>query len=386
MNQIDILSPPSDIDGLRLALGSPNLSVTTRANWLCELARLLARVGLTEESLKHAKEAIELAETHALPSQKANGLDAASVCHYYRGDHLMAIACGIDAYQGFAEQNEYAKMGHVLTSVAASFAKVEAIDLAEETLRSCLNIAVRLGDDFLLARTQNTLGITLGDSGRFDEAEPFLNAAIVNYQRLGKSENIPEIMGAHGNLLKQHAKHLTAEKDIEGAKQFLRRGIVMVRQGLDDAIACDHQYQIATQAGALGEYYFLLGEFALAETHFDVALARGRVLNHASLMAETMLYLGRIAQENGNYADAIQWLRKGLTLTKERELKALRPALHEAISSVLKKMGETADADAHADIARELRRNLSASHREIAREARAMWLSHFSRHPMITSS
>jgi len=383
MNIIASPAPPSDIGALKAALAEGQLGVESRILWLCELARQSARTGLAEEGLKHVKEAIELAEAHLNPEEKANGLDAAALCHYYRGDHLMAIACGIDAYQGYAAFQRYDKMGHVLTSVAASFAEVNAMDLAEAALRGCLNIAMRLNDDFLLARTQNTLGITLGDLHRFDEADVLLSAAIASLRRLGKGEHISKIMTNRGNLHKKNAVRLMATNDLEGAKQYLRRGIVLVREGLDVAVAADNPFQIAERQGLLGEYYFLLGEYDAATTHIKMALAQSSALDHAPIMAESMLYLGLIAQVDGSLADAIHWLRQGLALSKERELKALRPRLHDALALVLKQAGQGADADGHHNAAHEWRSHVTQTNREVEREARTMWLTHFSQHPLM---
>jgi tetratricopeptide (TPR) repeat protein len=383
MNLSNSPAPPSDIGALKAALAGGHLGVESRILWLCELARQSARTGLAEDGLKHVKEAIELAEAHQHVEEKANGLDAAAMCHYYRGDHLMAIACGIDAYQGYAAFQRYDKMGHVLTSVAASFAEVAAMDLAEAALRGCLNIAIRLNDDFLLARTQNTLGITLGDLHRFDEADVLLCAAMDNLRRLGKAEHVPKIMTNRGNLHKKNAERLMASNDLDGAKQYLRRGIALVQEGYAAAISLGNPFQIAEKAGSLGEYYFLLGEYDAANTHIELALARSRALDHAPIMAESMLYLGLIAQSKGNLADAIHWLRQGLVLSKERELKVLRPRLHDALSSALKKAGQGADADGHRDAAREWRSHVTQTNREVEREARAMWLSHFSQHPLM---
>lgn len=383
MNNSSSAAPPSDIGALRAALAEGHLGVESRILWLCELARQSARTGLADEGLQYVKEAIELAEAHQYVEEKANGLDAAAMCHYYRGDHLMAIACGIDAYQGYAEFQRYAKMGHVLTSVASSFAEVKAMDLAEQALRGCLNIAIRLDDDFLLARTQNTLGITLGELHRFDEADVFLCAAIENIGRLGKLEHIQKIMINRGNLHKTNAELLMSQNDHDGAKKCLRNAIALVQDGLGAANVADNNLQMAEKAASLGEYYFLLGEYDAANTHIEAALARSRLIEHAPITAEAMLYLGQIAQMKGNLADAVNWLRQGLTIAKERELKTLRPRLHEALSSALNKAGQKADADGHRDAANEWRSHLTKTNRDIGREARGIWLTHFSQHPLI---
>ncbi len=386
MNNPNFPAPPSDIGALRSELANGLLDVESRISWLCELARQSARSGLAVEGLQHVKEAIELAEAHQYAEEKANGLDAAAMCHFYLGNHLMAIACGIDAYQGYAAFQRYAKMGHVLTSVAASFAEVEAIDLAEQALRGCLNIATRLGDDYLLARTQNTLAITLGELHCFDEADLLLRTAIENLQRQGKLENIPKVVINRGNLRKKNAELLMSQNDHESAKKQLRDAIKIVQEGFDASIKEADSYLTADKEASLGQYYFLLGEYDRAKTHIEAALAQSRALELAPIMAESMLYLGQIAQMRGNLGEATNLLRQGLAFAKESDLKVLRPRLHDALSVALKKAGQVADADGHHNAANECRSHLIKTNRSVEREARAIWLTHFSLHPLITAA
>lgn len=377
------MTPPNDIVALRQALLDTDLSVAVRAAWLCELARLMARAGLAEEGLLHVKNAIELAEANNLVDEKANGLDAASLCHYYRGDHLMVIVCAIDAYQGYSAAQQHAKMGHVLTSVAASFAEVEAMDLAEQLLHDSLAIAKHVGDDFLLARTQNTLGIILGDMRRYDEAEAYFIAAIDNLQRIAREADVAKVMTNRADAHKKNAQQLMLQNNVVLAKQLLMRGIALIEAGVDTATAANHTYQIAYQAATLGEYYYLLGEYSIALTHIELAIARGRVLDHAPLMAEAMYYRGLVCHYNGNFADAIDTLRQGIHLAKDREIKALRPKLHEALAATLMLAGEVAEAEQHTKVAIEWRKHVVARNRTVEHEARAMWRQYFSQHPMI---
>ena len=60
------------------------------------------------------------------------------------------------------------------------------MDLAEQALCGCMKIAVKVGDDFLLARAQNTFGIILGDMRRYGEAESYFVSAIDNLERIGR--------------------------------------------------------------------------------------------------------------------------------------------------------------------------------------------------------
>ena len=199
------LSKSSDgIDKLFLAFNSAHLTPESRAELLCEIAHQYARAGLPRDGLDAVKSAIEIAQEHQLPLAKAGALNAGAICYYVRGDYLMAIACGIDAYVGFAAEHHHSGGGHALTTIAAACKDVSAFDLAEQVLRGCMNIADRANDPFLCARAQNTLAELVGDMGRFDEAEKLLADALTN---VGSNcqDHIAKVTGNRCRLYKKRA-------------------------------------------------------------------------------------------------------------------------------------------------------------------------------------
>ncbi len=380
-----LMSPaiPAGINALRLALGDAGLTPRLRADLLSELALQCAHAGLARDGLDAVKEAVELADAHQLPLAKERALNAAAVCHNARGDFLMAIACGIDAYIGFAQDNQHADMGHALTTVAAACKDVRAFDLAERVLRGCINIARRAGDQFLLARTQNTLAELVGDLQRFDEAGLLLADSRANMQASGRQDHLAQISGNQCRLHKKMAQDAIHRGAAAFAARELREAIALMHAGMDETVRNNDQYELLATTRTLGEYHFLLGENLAARGYFDGTLALARQLNHALLICESQLFLGRLAMLENDPASAQRWLGDSLAHARRRNIMSVQPELHTELAILFAATARPNEAELHRAAAQDWSRRNADSHREVEREARAMWTTHFSRHPLI---
>jgi tetratricopeptide (TPR) repeat protein len=375
---------PNRILELREMLKAPSIAIAQEVLWLIELSMECARAGLADEGLVNAKKSIELAERHHLAESKADALNAAAMCHYFRGDNLMTIACGIDAYQTFANHGEHAKMGHILATIAASCKEVNAYDLAEQALRACMTIADRANDRFLKSRAQNMLGIMLGQLHRFDEADTLLWQAVESLLAVEMKQHIPKVIASRGNLHKTKAEVAIANNEPRATiEAHLHAGITLVEESIQMARDINNPFDVADKTGTLGEYHFLLGEYAEATRLLDIALQLGRDIDHPHLIAESHLFLGRIAHAKNHLDDACRWLKQGLEFAKQRDVKVLQPKIHEELAAVLEKLGRTQEASIHHDTARQSHAELLHMNQEITREARLMWQMHFSHHPLI---
>jgi tetratricopeptide (TPR) repeat protein len=375
---------PNRIHELRKMLDTLQVTVEQQMLWLLELSMECARAGLADEGLANAQKSIELAERHHLDKSKADALNAAAMCHYFRGDHLMTIACGIDAYQAFANHSEHAKMGHILTTIAASCKEVNALDLAEQALRASMTIADRANDRFLKSRAQNMLGIMLGQQHQFEEADTLLSQSIESLLAIDMQQHVPKVIANRGNLHKKKAVAAIANDEPRATVEMhFRAGIALVEESIQMAQDINNPFEVADKTGSLGEYHFLLGEYDEATRLVDTALQLGRNIDHPHLIAESMLFLGRIAAATNDLDKACQWLKQSLEFAKHRDVKVLQPKIHEELADVLEKLGRAQEASMHRDTARQSHAELLHMNQEISREARLMWQTHFSHHPLI---
>jgi len=368
---------------LRLAELPAGHEPRERAGLLCELAAAYARAGLPYKGLEAVKEALKLTQSQPMPQEQAEAMNAASMCHYFRGDYLMSIASGLDAYQGFARAESFIRMGHTLATIAAACREIKAEDLAIEALNGCLNIADRTGDIFLEARSRNMLGMVYGDVGRFDEADAELIKSRDCLAKMNETAHLPKVVANLAGILKQRADAAKASGAHEKGAALLTQAIAVLAEGVDVAKTDDNAYEIADKMSLLAEYQHLAGNHAMAAPIVREALEMARRLKHPQIIIETHLGLGRILQAQHHHRDAEIEFRRALELAREAEIRDLQMQAHRSLSKCRLVQGEERDAASHEMQAEALQAEICHSHHEAQREVRELWVRYFSHHPLI---
>jgi tetratricopeptide (TPR) repeat protein len=354
-----------------------------RAQTLARLAMEYAYAGLPIEGLDAVKEALSLAGSHDFAFERAEALASAAMCHHMRVDHMMSIACGFDAYQGFAALNEYGRMGHQLITLAAACRDLQAHDLAEAALNGCLIIAERINDKMLEARTHNVLGLTFRDCRRFDAAEREFVLSRDCLILLGEWLHVPKVTANIGVLFRERADVAIAAGDGVLAKHLLQQAIKHMRDGLQAALSDDNKFEIADKTGSIGQYYFLLNDFSTARVLVTQSLEMGLELKHARLIADGHLWLGQIEMGAKQLPLAEQHLRAAMDRARHAGLKSIQQAAHLQLSKCYLAMGRPDDAAAQGALSAELQAAFIQANLEAQRELRMMWHEHLSQHPMM---
>jgi tetratricopeptide (TPR) repeat protein len=356
-----------------------------RASTLARLAMEYAYAGLPLDGLMAVKEALSLANAHNFAFERAEALASAAMCHHMRVDHMMSIACGFDAYQGFAALNEYGRMGHQLITLAAACRDLQAHDLAEEAVRGCLIIAERINDKLLEARSHNVLGLTLRDCQRFDEAEREFVLSRDCLIVLGEWLHVPKVTANIGVLFRERADVAIAAGDSALSEQLLMRAIEHIREGLQAALSDDNKFEIADKTGSIGQYYFLLNDFSTARALVTQSLEMGQELKHARLIADGHLWLGQIELGSTQLLLAEQHLRAAIDRARQAGLKSTQQAAHHQLSKCYSAMERPDDAAAQAALSADLQASFIQANLEAQRELRMMWQEHLSHHPMMNT-
>jgi tetratricopeptide (TPR) repeat protein len=356
-----------------------------RARTLARLAMEYAYAGLPLDGLDAVKEALSLANAHNFAFERAEALASAAMCHHMRVDHMMSIACGFDAYQGFAALNEYGRMGHQLITLAAACRDLQAHDLAEAALNGCLIIAERINDKLLEARTHNVLGLTFRDCHRFEEAEREFVLSRDCLIALGEWLHVPKVTANIGVLFRERADVAIAAGDSALSEQLLKRAIEHMREGLQAALSDDNKFEIADKTGSIGQHYFLLKDFSTARVLVTQSLEMGQELKHARLIADGHLWLGQIEIGAMQLVLAEQHLRAAIDRARQAGLKSTQQAAHLQLSRCYAAMERPDDAAAQGALSAELRAAFIQANLEAQRELRMMWHEHLSHHPMMTN-
>lgn len=354
-----------------------------RARALGTLAVQYAHAGLPLDGLDSVRETLMLAKSHDMQPERAKAFSAAAMCHRSRGDVLMAIACGIDAYHAYAAGDDMAGMGHVLTTLAETCRELDAFDLGEEMLLGCLNIAARSDDQFLEARTRNALGLMLADLQRFDDAEREMHMARQLLIDCGVKQHVSTATGNLGTIERRRAEAAIAGGNIVAWEQHYRQAITLLRDALQAAVQNENKFEIADKTGSIGQSHFLLGEINTAKPLAEMSLSMGYELAHARLIVEGELLMARIDIAEEQFDRARERLRIAIEKSRNAELRALQRESHTHMAATYRKQHQPLEADAHLALADEIEQALANANTDAEREVRALWQSDFSRHPLI---
>lgn len=139
----------------------------------------LARAGESRKGLALALLARQRARDLDIGRAEADALNAAGVVHAMRGDHIAAVAAGIDAWEVAHRCGARSAMGHAMVTLSQSAFAIGALPGAHAAIAGCVEQAERDRDPGLEIRARNALGIVLGDAGEFDAAQRELARALI---------------------------------------------------------------------------------------------------------------------------------------------------------------------------------------------------------------
>jgi tetratricopeptide (TPR) repeat protein/transcriptional regulator with XRE-family HTH domain len=100
-------------------------------------------------------------------------------------------------------------------------------------------------------------------------------------------------------------------------------------------------------ACAFAPFLLVRGMYAVAEQHLKRAYNAAIVLNDSYVISTTLLYLGKIAQNQGNYEQAVRYWQEGLELAREMGDSERTSALLNDLGWVMWKRGEYAEAESY---------------------------------------
>jgi tetratricopeptide (TPR) repeat protein len=171
----------------------------------------LARAGNSRKGLALALRARQQARGLDIECGEIAALNAAAIVHSMRGDHIAAVAAGIDAYGLARRRGERRGMGHAMVTLSQSAFTLGALPEADGAIESCLDQAVSDGDPNLEIRARNALGIVHGDRGEFERAGQEFTRALALVQDYRESTSPSRILANIANMHCKRARRHAAE-------------------------------------------------------------------------------------------------------------------------------------------------------------------------------
>ncbi|MGD9902416.1 MAG: tetratricopeptide repeat protein [Vicinamibacterales bacterium] len=259
--------------------------------------------------------------------------------------------------------SEHVETADSMQALAEAYRELARLDEAEALHREALAVRQRVGGTpASIAASQNDLGLTLSERGRFADAEPLLRQAIDTWRRLG-----PDAVEAVAVGLNNLAQNLRQQGRLDDAAAALDDAIAIRRRRFGN----DHPL-VANVVGHLGQLRNAQGDLVRAEPLLREALDIRRKAygdDHPDT-ASAFNNLASLLQDAGDLAGAEPYYRLALAAAGKR-LGDRHPdyAVHaNNLASLLEERGRLDDAAALFTASLAIRRGaLGDSHPAVAR-------------------
>ena len=272
-----------------------------RLGVLLELARAHAADFRNREGLRAAREALAIARRRNDPLAIGQALSAATLCHYQRGDHVAAVATGIDAVEAYADGDVLGR-SRAFQSIALALFAVEAFDLAGEMAARAVADANAGGDRERVAFSATVYGIILGDRGRFNDARRQFRTAAAYYRAVDDQVRLKKSASNLGHTWRKQGEAQLAKGLAAQARVYWKRALGVYRVALG---AGRHEPDDAIILGAIAQCECRVGELEAAYADVTRALELARRGGNVAVLAHCYLWEGHILDAKG-LAEAAQ--------------------------------------------------------------------------------
>ena len=221
------------------------------------------------------------------------------------------------------------------------------LDDAEHAFREAFTLGRLDGDDLLLARATNNLGLIANVRGAHAEAIALYRMAIPSYQRLGQPRGLAE---TYHNL----AITFRDLGDLERAEDSEWRAMEFGRQASDDRL-------VAMAETGLAELQLLRGDAAIAEARARRAAVAFAQLGDAQGEANALRIVGVAATALEKYATATEALDRAVSLASERGYVLVEGEARQARAQLALARGDLAGARSDAKAAIEIFERLGST-------------------------
>ncbi|HTX60315.1 MAG TPA: tetratricopeptide repeat protein [Verrucomicrobiae bacterium] len=221
--------------------------------------------------------------------------------------------------------------------VAGDYARM--LEIGPQLIGTFTIVNDRLG----LARAYNALGVASLATGRFDEAQTYVETALALYKSVGHERGQATALINLGNIL------LEARSDCAGARlRYLQALEPALRRGPDSIVALAY--------GNIAEAAYAARDYAGAESAAAEAIDRYRRMESATGAAWGQTTLARSRLSRGDEAGAVRELRAALEALQRRPHPGYVAGAVECCARLLAGRHEYARADLLARAAARLRR------------------------------
>lgn len=308
-----------------------------------------------------------------------------------RADYLLQISKSVyeqshDEYLSYGQkalsETEHPKFDNdtlkmkIINNVGCAYSEINDAQLANQYFFDAVEIAEKIKDQHYLSNLYNNIGLTYGNVQEYDKAiEHHLLSLKIKEQRndsLGVSISHTNI-GAVYYLLKDYDKAKQSfEKSFEISKIISdKEGIAFGYTNLADLLVVEgkhdqaleyyyHYLELVTEMKynhsilfghkKIGEIYVGLGELKKAKPHIEKAYEMAKKFNYTWELTNIRLLYANLKQQLGDFDSALVYANEALENIPSSSSKNKLASIHQMLSGIYEKQGNTSMAFHHLKI------------------------------------
>lgn len=332
-------------------------------------ARALAHAGAYEVvmTLEEARYATGIARRLGRLEESAKALSAAGLAHYFQADLVEAVIRSLDAARRSNNETDRARAWFVVT---LAFLGVQARDVAAVAAQRALELAVRTGDDGLVARAHSCIGFVASEDGRHEEAVLALYTATKLTQGSGDRALYMKTLCNLARALRGGGDAQAQAGDPAAGRQSWRHSARLL--GIALRVPAP-EGDVIIAKGLLGQTLLRLGAAPLAVATLEGAVAMLGPDSVPWVAAETLVSLAQAQIAAGSATDAAATLERAALICKEPGAAQSRESCHLLNAELAGRLGRSDKVGVFQAYARTAKHHRDNELESARRQALTLW-------------
>jgi adenylate cyclase len=269
-------------------------SDTLRVNRLLELSKMLLN-DKPEASIQHATEAAELSASLRYGAGLAQSEKSIGLAYYMQGDYIQTLTHWNRSKDIFDSIGDLRGSANLLSNLGAVYFNQGDDATALEYYLKSLKIAERIGDSLrILTNYQNIGAVHLNKKITHDQALAYFLKALPITEQLNDNDATGTVTVNIGEIYLEKGQLDTALYYFEISRKALQQS-----------------ENLPYTLFSIGKVYMMKKDFARAMSFQRSAFEYAKKLDSKNDMAISLIGLGKVQVESGDYADALNSFTQG---------------------------------------------------------------------------
>lgn len=312
-----------------------------KINKLVEIALEVRNLDV-ERGFEMAEEIIERSEKAGYLKGKGRGYNLAGWCYWQQGNYEAGKDILEQAYLIANKVNDKPFMARVLNNFGNIYRDTGDLAEALSYFEKALAINESIGDDVAQSVNLSSIAYLHYDLNDYDNALEFALRCIPIFEKANDEHRLMSLYHILGNI------YFKQEQYLEALRYFEEN---VTHANIDTML---HALAIS----GLGKVYYKMHDIDKAKQYLKSALALGKDLGNVEVQISCHFYQGRLEMDEGNYKTALNELREALTMAENHTRKHDIMSIHEYLSALYERMGDTPNAFHHLKTFQEIKEEI----------------------------